>query len=104
MDLWLCIGTRLLIGCCFDVDSLGICHPAARVLSARLQQKKVSLLTVFCGSKAPMPTLGYYVRMPVVCMTLACVCIDMYVGRGPMIILYASIRLCIYDLYVGGAR
>ena len=37
-------------------------------------------------------------------MTLVYVCACMLTGRGPMVILYASILLCLYDLYVGEAR
>ena len=56
---------------------------------------------MFSGSKATILARGYYLSMPVVCVTLSCVCIDMYVGKHPMIILYVSVRFCIYDLYVG---
>ena len=49
MDLWLCVGTQLLIVCHFDVDSSGICHPIVRVLTAELQQCEVSYLPVGVG-------------------------------------------------------
>ena len=44
---------------------------------------------MFSGSKAPMSTHGYYVRVLDVCMMLACVCVCMLSGWGPMGNLYS---------------
>ena len=59
---------------------------------------------MFSGSKAPMPAHGLFCWVLYVCVTLACVCASMLTGRGPNVILYASIWLCVYDLYVGMVR
>ena len=46
----------------------------------------------------------YYTRILDVCVSLVCVCTCMLSGRGLMVNLYVIILLCLYDLYVGGAR
>ena len=59
---------------------------------------------MFSESKAPMLTHSLLCRMLDVWVTLAYACDFMLTGQVPMVIIYASIWLYVYDLYEGGAH
>ena len=84
MELWLCVGTQLLIGCYFDIDSSGICHLAGRVLSAGLQQREVSYLPVEVGLRPQCRPTSRRCLLDdclcdncLVCHYLLCLCVSM---------------------------